>query len=197
MALVTANAYITCRVTLQTKALLRALADRDGTNESAIVKQLLHDALRTLSPCADSSQSRPPRIERRERVCVRMGTEDRRLLEERASARGLASGTYVALLVRTHLQGRAPLPTAEYLALRESVLELKVIGRNLNQIAKMLNQGKNGAMPGRTEVDTMLKVVETGFDGIPQSRRPSAFRANENGWEIQMKAIERYVSETS
>jgi uncharacterized protein YndB with AHSA1/START domain len=44
---------------------------------------------------------------------------------------------------------------------------------------------------------TMLRVVETGFDGIPLSRRPNAFRANENGWEIQMKAIERYVGETS
>jgi hypothetical protein len=44
---------------------------------------------------------------------------------------------------------------------------------------------------------TLLKVEETGFNGIPLSRRPNAFRANENDWEIQMKAIERYVVETS
>ena len=155
-----ADAYITCRVTSETKARVRALADREGTNESAIVKQFLHDALRTLTPCADSSRVTPPRVERRERFCVRIGSEDRRLLKERAAARGLASGTYLALLVRTHLHGRAPLPRREYLALREAVLELKVIGRNLNQIAKTLNQGKIGAMPGRAEVDAMLKVVE-------------------------------------
>jgi hypothetical protein len=157
---VTADAFITCRVTSETKAQLRALAQREGTNESAIVKQLLHDALRTLTPCADSSCVMPPRVERRERVCVRVGSEDRRLLKERASARGLASGTYVAFLVRTHLQGRAPLPRAEYLALRESVLELRAIGRNLNQIARALNHGAYAEMPSRDGVAAILKVVE-------------------------------------
>jgi hypothetical protein len=158
---VTADAFITCRVTSETKAQLRALADRDGTNESAIVKQLLHDALRTLTTCADSSHVTPRvELERRERVCVRVGSEDRRLLKERASARGLASGTYVAFLVRTHLRGRAPLPRAEYLALRESVLELRAIGRNLNQIARTLNQGAYVEMPALKEVAAIHKVVE-------------------------------------
>lgn len=159
-AYVTADAFITCRVTSETKARLRALADREGTNESAIVKRLLHDALRSLSPCADSSPVRPVRVERRERVCVRIGSEDRRLLRKRATARGLASGMYVALLVRAHLQGRAPLPRAEYLALREAVLELRAIGRNLNQIARALNRGAYAETPGRAEVDAILKVVE-------------------------------------
>jgi uncharacterized protein YndB with AHSA1/START domain len=44
---------------------------------------------------------------------------------------------------------------------------------------------------------TLLTVVESGFDGIPPSRYPTAFRANNNGWESQMKAIERYVVETA
>ena len=45
------------------------------------------------------------------------------------------------------------------------------------------------------EVDggTLLKVVESGFDGIPQFRRGEAYRGNEQGWSIQMQAIERYV----
>jgi uncharacterized protein YndB with AHSA1/START domain len=41
---------------------------------------------------------------------------------------------------------------------------------------------------------TLLTVVESGFEGIPPSRR-GAFGANERGWAIQMKAIERYISE--
>ena len=177
-AYVAADAFITCRVTSETKARVRALAHREGTNESAIVKQLLHDALRTLSPCTDASRVRPPRIERRERVCVRIGSEDRRLLNERASARGLASGTYVALLVRTHLQGRAPLPRAEYLALRESVLELRAIGRNLNQIARTLNQGAYVEMPARNEVAAILKVVEALGDHFRD-----LIKANDVSWK--------------
>jgi uncharacterized protein YndB with AHSA1/START domain len=45
------------------------------------------------------------------------------------------------------------------------------------------------------EVDdgTLLKVVESGFEGIPLFRRSEAYRGNEQGWTIQMQAIERYV----
>lgn len=45
------------------------------------------------------------------------------------------------------------------------------------------------------EVDggTLLRVVESGFDRVPASRRDEAFRMNSGGWEEQMKNIERYV----
>ena len=45
-----------------------------------------------------------------------------------------------------------------------------------------------------TAEGTMLTVVESGFDGIPLTRRLEAYRGNEQGWAAQMKAIERYVS---
>jgi uncharacterized protein YndB with AHSA1/START domain len=40
---------------------------------------------------------------------------------------------------------------------------------------------------------TLLKVVESGFDKIPLTRRLEAYRGNEQGWSAQMQAIERYV----
>jgi uncharacterized protein YndB with AHSA1/START domain len=40
---------------------------------------------------------------------------------------------------------------------------------------------------------TQLTVVESGFDGIPLSRRATAYRGNDDGWAQQMLAIERYV----
>jgi uncharacterized protein YndB with AHSA1/START domain len=43
---------------------------------------------------------------------------------------------------------------------------------------------------------TLLTVVESGFDGLPPPRRDS-YRANEQGWTLQMKAIEKYVSQTA
>jgi uncharacterized protein YndB with AHSA1/START domain len=42
---------------------------------------------------------------------------------------------------------------------------------------------------------TLLTVVESGFKGIPLARRLEAYRGNEQGWSIQVKAIERYVSQ--
>jgi uncharacterized protein YndB with AHSA1/START domain len=40
---------------------------------------------------------------------------------------------------------------------------------------------------------TLLKVTESGFDGIPAGRRKSAFEANEAGWGIQMDLIRKYL----
>jgi uncharacterized protein YndB with AHSA1/START domain len=42
---------------------------------------------------------------------------------------------------------------------------------------------------------TLLTVVESGFDGIPLTRRAEAYRGNEGGWAAQMQSIERYVSQ--
>ena len=45
-----------------------------------------------------------------------------------------------------------------------------------------------------TEGGTLLSVVESGFDDIPASRRSEAFRMNSDGWDEQMKNIEKHVA---
>lgn len=44
------------------------------------------------------------------------------------------------------------------------------------------------------EGGTLLRLVESGFDGIPTARRLEAFRMNSGGWDIQMKNIEKHVA---
>jgi len=46
------------------------------------------------------------------------------------------------------------------------------------------------------EGGTLLSVVESGFDSIPPSRRLEAFRMNSEGWDQQMKSIEKHVAKT-
>jgi len=41
---------------------------------------------------------------------------------------------------------------------------------------------------------TLLKVVESGFDNIPEERRLKAFRMNSRGWDEQMTNIETYLA---
>jgi uncharacterized protein YndB with AHSA1/START domain len=41
---------------------------------------------------------------------------------------------------------------------------------------------------------TLLTITESGFDRIPLARRAQAFRANEGGWEHQMRLIEKYLA---
>jgi uncharacterized protein YndB with AHSA1/START domain len=42
---------------------------------------------------------------------------------------------------------------------------------------------------------TLLRVVESGFDKLPDKRRLEAFRMNEGGWSEQMKNIARHVEQ--
>jgi uncharacterized protein YndB with AHSA1/START domain len=49
-------------------------------------------------------------------------------------------------------------------------------------------------VPGGT---TRLRVVESGFDKVPASRRAEAFRMNSKGWEGQLKNIDRHVAPPS
>ncbi len=42
----------------------------------------------------------------------------------------------------------------------------------------------------------LLTVTESGFDQIPLARRANAFRANEQGWGMQVKLIEAYLVRT-
>jgi hypothetical protein len=89
----------------------------------------------------------------------------------------MPSATYVSLLLRSHLRGVAPLPKEELLALRHSIAELRAVGRNLNQMAKALKQDARTIVPGRQEVNAMLKVAEGLRDHFK-----ALLKANEKSW---------------
>lgn len=86
--------------------------------------------------------------------------DDRLLLHERAAARGMASATYVSVLVRSHLRALAPLPKDELAALKRVASELGAVGRNLNQLARAANQGARGGGIGHDEFRAILKICE-------------------------------------
>lgn len=44
---------------------------------------------------------------------------------------------------------------------------------------------------------TVLKLVESGFDGIPAARRAEAYRMHVEGWAAQMKSIEKYLAQAA
>jgi Bacterial mobilisation protein (MobC) len=172
-----ADAFIQCRVTPEIKALVRALARRDQITESALVKQVLEVVVR--SSAADGlSTLEPPRTPRDMRLYVRLDPDDRLLLDERAGARGMPAATYVAVLVRSHLRNLAPLPRQELLALKSAVAELGAIGRNLNQIARAMNQGQRVAGPGRDELRAMLQV-----GGALRDHVKALLAANVKSWD--------------
>jgi antitoxin component of RelBE/YafQ-DinJ toxin-antitoxin module len=172
------DALVRCRVSSETKDLLQSIAAREQITESAVVRQLLETLARTSAtevPPIDKPDSTELRAER---LSIRLAPDDRLLLRERASARGMPSATYVAVLVRSHLRKLTPLPVAELDALKRSIAELGAVGRNLNQIARTLNAGGRLDGPGRQDLAAMLKIAVALRDHIR-----ALLKANETSWE--------------
>jgi uncharacterized protein YndB with AHSA1/START domain len=43
----------------------------------------------------------------------------------------------------------------------------------------------------------LLTIAESGFDQIPLERRAKAFKANEGGWGMQVRLVEKYLAQAS
>jgi Bacterial mobilisation protein (MobC) len=180
--------FLKARVSPKIKFQAKAIAERELLSEATWLKRLV---LREIRAC-DGGSEREPRstdgIGRPSReaggargngkpILVRLRGEDRLLLDARAEARGMRSATYVSVLIRSHLRQLAPLPKDELLALKRSIAELSAIGRNINQIARAVNEG--GRAPGsvREEFQAMLKIC-----GALRDNTKSLLKANEVSW---------------
>jgi hypothetical protein len=106
-----ASPCIQCRVDPQLKLRLQAIAAERGLTESAVLKRLVIGVV-GMPPANKAKVLAVKPIGPRARVYVRLRRSDHALLRERAASRGLASATYVSMLVRTHLQTSRPSPIA-------------------------------------------------------------------------------------
>lgn len=192
--------YLKTRVSAEMKKRVHALAEQQLITESVWLKRLVATALREAA--VEESVERPagrtggmnsrgvleadgddvPSM----RVYIRLRPDDRLLLRERATARGMPSATYVSVVVRAHLRNLAPLPKDELVALKRSVAELGAIGRNLNQIARAVNRGDRVVGPTREDLRAILRVCEALRDNVKQ-----LIRMNVNTWEIGHAETER------
>ena len=179
MLAMVATHFIAARVSSETKARLKMLAEQRQLSESAVLKQLLELTLDGgVGPRLGGAES-VPNVTRAARLYVRLRPDDQLLLSERAAARGMAAATYVSALVRAHLRHLAPLPRDELLALRHSVAELGAIGRNLNQIARAVHQAAPTREPGRSDLLMLLKVSQAMRDHIK-----ALLKANAASWAV-------------
>ena len=132
-------------VSRETRERFSAVARHQGLSDSALLKRMVDLMLRSTDPALYEAGARAgAEVARSTRLTVRLRPDDELLLRERAVARGMASATYLSVLARSHLRSLAPLPKNELQALKRSVSELGSIGRNLNQIARAMNQGQRG-----------------------------------------------------
>lgn len=183
-----ATEFLKTRVPTATKALVRAAAEREYLTEATWFRRAIESALAAESSAEAGAGAQPFRDGRGHkragrgdgaRLYVRLRPDDRLLLRERASGRGMPAATYVSVLTRSHLRNLPPLPKEELLALKRAVAELGAIGRNLNQIARAANQGARSVGPTREDFRAMLTVC-----GGLRDHVKALIKANANSWEM-------------
>jgi len=160
-----------------TKQRFGAMAREHGLSESALLKRsvnLMLSSTAVASPIAEA----PARVPRDLRLSVRLRPEDHVLLRERATARDIAPATYVSMVLRAHIRGVTPLPDRELNELRRAVGELGMIGRNLNQIARVANQTGKVSGPSPADLRALLRALEGLRDHVK-----GLMLANTASWE--------------
>jgi antitoxin component of RelBE/YafQ-DinJ toxin-antitoxin module len=157
--LTTSNAHLQTWVSREFKERFARVAKAQGLSESALLRRLLEKIVPTdrlpdcvlIAPVEEVPSAR--------RVSVRLRADDLHFLRERARARSLPTSTYISYLVRSHLRAQAPLPTQELAALKRSVAEIGAIGRNINQIARAVNQQQWPSGPDAAVLSEMVRVL--------------------------------------
>lgn len=172
------STHLSTWVSAETKQRFGIVAAQLGLSESSFLKRLVELNLQSTQAATVTIPEPAANPFRGTRFSVRLRLYDRLLLGERAAARGMATATYASIVLRTHLRGVAPFPEHMLTELKRAVAELGVVGRNLNQLARVANQTGRVAGPTSQDLQALLRACTALRDHLK-----GTIRANTASWE--------------
>jgi hypothetical protein len=166
-------------VDLETKKRFRSIAKAQGLSESELLRAV------ALVVTGQDNSDEPlvePSAEKSDinRMMIRLASFLMDAVDARAKTKGMAPSRWVAALVQSHLTGQPVMTDDELTALKASNRELAAIGRNINQIAKVLNETFHETE--RVKLDKLAELNQT----IEKNRAAirTLVRASQNSWEV-------------
>ena len=133
------SSVIGIRLSTDKRARIAALAAHHQLSASALLAQLIDEVLQANDPpVQQAGKQRLDRMStidgvREDRITLRLRHGDRMLAAERACARGMKTGSYLAMLVHNHVRGSAVLPPNELDLLKATGAHLAALGRQLQR----------------------------------------------------------------
>jgi predicted nucleic acid-binding Zn-ribbon protein len=115
---------------------------------------------------------------------VRLTPSEWAAIEQRAKAEGSSVQHWMNCTVRASITQEPQFTNATIESLNKSSYELMAIGRNLNQIAKQMNQQFENASPTYNEIETLKKIIKEHMYQVSVLVSASAQR-----WKIKQKYI--------
>jgi hypothetical protein len=116
-----------------------ALAKARGLSDSELLRMAINREIEASEAGVEGAVTRSE-PEQKDRITVWMAARVLVAAKERAKSKGMNPSRWIAALVQSNI-GRAPVLTENELkAVESSIRELAAIGRNINQIARALNE---------------------------------------------------------
>jgi hypothetical protein len=167
------------RLSPEEKERLQAVAANHGLTESALLKRTIDRIVDPSGLLSNAAADSPAQGVRLNRLVICLHPDIRGEVAERAKARGLPVATYIAALVRSHVRHLSPLTKIELREFEKGVVQLHLIGRNLNQLTRRANAERLTAIPRREDLALFLKTC-TAMVGHLEAM----LVANKKAWEL-------------
>lgn len=145
------------RFDADTHARFLAEAKARGLTESEFLRLAVHREIGDAATLANDVDPDPTQIEP-DRITVRMPTFLLNAAKARAQSKGMALSRWIAALVQSNLTRHPVLTDTELQAVDTTTRELSAIGRNINQIARALNEAH--FQTERVRLDRLAALAE-------------------------------------
>lgn len=167
------------RLSADEKERFQAVAAAHGLTESALLKRTIDRIIDPSGLLLNAASDERSEGVRSNRLVICLHPDTRAEVTERARARGLPVATYIASLVRSHVRNLRPLAKAELRAFEQGVVQLHLIGRNLNQLTRRANAERVAAIPRREDLVLFLKTCTAMVDHLE-----ATLATNKKAWEV-------------
>lgn len=157
----------------------QAWCQQQGVTPSHALRQVLRQALDQTPGSSAAPRLRLTRRRERATARIKLNVTPSELAALRTCARyeGYQPTAWVVAMIRTKLTGEPHVGQSELAALTRSNQQLLALGRNLNQIAKVLNTSPENRGAFRVEVITELsRVIRTHTDRVSDVLRGTLAR---------------------
>jgi len=166
------------RVGQDTRETFRQRANARGTTESELLRALVMAEIGK-----DLTEEKQPETNQEkigvERITVRMPSFLMQAAKEKGKAKGMAPSRWITALVQSNLAKKPVMADQELLALKANIRELTAIGRNINQMARALNESRSNTEKVRLDMLALLdETLKTNLSLIRD-----LVRASQQAWE--------------
>ena len=177
------------RVSTTTRTRFRQIAQQSGKTESELLRELVIMAIESVSAerhpghrhiCSNSDGISI------QRLTLRIPAPVLEAARKHSRSKGMAISRWIVCLVQASLFKTPVMSREELLQLRECNYELAAIGRNLNQIARVLN-----AAPTETEKlnKNLIEALQQSVSGT-QNAVKNLISASRKAWETSDVGID-------